>query len=50
MRFMNRDTVRGSVTDTKSLNRFAYVEGNPLTYVDPNGQAATWLKNNWVGL
>ena len=46
MRFMNRDTVRGSVTDTKSLNRFAYVEGNPLTYVDPNGQAATWLKNN----
>ena len=50
MRFMNRDTVRGSITDTKSLNRFAYVEGNPLTYVDPNGQAATWLKNNWVGL
>ncbi len=46
MRFMNRDTVRGSVTDTKSLNRFAYVEGNPLTYVDPNGEAATWLKNN----
>ena len=46
MRFMNRDTVRGSITDTKSLNRFAYVEGNPLTYVDPNGQAATWLKNN----
>lgn len=50
MRFMNRDTVRGSIVDTKSLNRFAYVEGNPLTYVDPNGQAATWLKNNWVGL
>jgi len=46
MRFMNRDTVRGSVTDTKSLNRFAYVEGNPLTYVDPNGEAATWLKSN----
>lgn len=50
MRFMNRDTVRGSITDTKSLNRFAYVEGNPLTYVDPNGEAATWLKSNWVGL
>ena len=46
MRFMNRDTVRGSIVDTKSLNRFAYVEGNPLTYVDPNGQAATWLKND----
>ena len=46
MRFMNRDTVRGSVVDTKSLNRFSYVEGNPLTYVDPNGEAATWLKNN----
>lgn len=50
MRFMNRDTVRGSITDTKSLNRFAYVEGNPLTYVDPNGQAATWLKNNWFSM
>lgn len=46
MRFMNRDTVCGSVVDTKSLNRFVYVEGNPLTYVDPNGEAATWLKNN----
>lgn len=50
MRFMNRDTVRGSIVDTKSLNRFAYVEGNPLTYVDPDGEAATWLKDNWVGL
>lgn len=43
MRFMNRDTVAGSVTDSQSLNRFSYVEGNPLTYVDLNGQARTWL-------
>lgn len=46
MRFMNRDTISGSITDTKSLNRFAYVEGNPLTYIDPNGQAATWIRQN----
>lgn len=45
MRFMNRDTVAGSVTDSQSLNRFSYVEGNPLTYVDLNGQARTWLHN-----
>ena len=50
MRFMNRDTVAGSITDTKSLNRFAYVEGNPLTNIDPNGQAATWLKNHAVDI
>lgn len=25
-----------TITDTKSLNRFSYVEGNLLTYVDPN--------------
>lgn len=43
MRFMNRDTVAGSATDSQSLNRFSYVEGNPLTYVDLNGQARTWL-------
>ena len=46
MRFMNRDTVAGSVTDSQSLNRFSYVEGNPLTYVDLNGQARTWLTDN----
>lgn len=46
MRFMNRDTVAGSVTDSQSLNRFSYVEGNPLTYVDLNGQARTWLNDN----
>ena len=50
MRFMNRDTVSGSITDTQSLNRFSYVEGNPLTYVDLNGQARTWLKNNGSNL
>ena len=47
MRFMNRDTVAGSITDSQSLNRFSYVEGNPLTYVDLNGQARTWLKDNY---
>lgn len=46
MRFMNRDTVAGSVTDSQSLNRFSYVEGNPLTYVDLNGQARTWLTDH----
>lgn len=36
-RFVNRDTLLGSVTQTLTLNRFAYVNGNPLGFVDPSG-------------
>jgi hypothetical protein len=39
MRFVSRDgVVLGSVTDTQSLNRYAYVLNNPIHAVDPNGQ------------
>ncbi|MCG9968493.1 DUF6531 domain-containing protein [Pelotomaculum terephthalicicum JT] len=37
MRFMNRDVLIGSVEDTLSLNRYAYVQGNPVLSVDPLG-------------
>ncbi|MCP4698363.1 MAG: RHS repeat-associated core domain-containing protein, partial [Gammaproteobacteria bacterium] len=36
-RFMNQDILMGSVTDGQSLNRFAFVSGNPVSYVDPFG-------------
>ncbi len=36
-RFVNRDTLLGEVGDFGSLNRFGYVEGNPLVRIDPNG-------------
>ncbi|SNS57826.1 RHS repeat-associated core domain-containing protein [Anaerovirgula multivorans] len=36
-RFMNEDIILGFVNDSQSLNRFAYVQGNPINYIDPEG-------------
>ena len=35
--FISQDTLLGSITHAKSLNRYAYAEGNPLLYNDPTG-------------
>ena len=40
-RFVNRDVVAGEVGRGQSLNRFAFVEGNPVRFVDPFGLFAT---------
>jgi RHS repeat-associated protein len=40
MRFIQKDqVVAGSLRDTQSLNRYAFVQGNPIQLVDPNGDA-----------
>ena len=38
-RFMTTDALRGSINNPASLNRYAYVQNNPLKYVDPSGNA-----------
>uniref|UniRef100_A0A7C2NJF5 Transglycosylase SLT domain-containing protein n=1 Tax=Thermoanaerobaculum aquaticum TaxID=1312852 RepID=A0A7C2NJF5_9BACT len=42
-RFLSPDPVRGDPAQPQSLNLYAYVRGNPLNAVDPDGRAALWL-------
>ena len=39
-RFVNKDPLRGEITDIGSLNRYAYVGGDPVNKVDPSGKIA----------
>lgn len=40
-RFLNQDTILGEISVPQSLNRFAYVNGNPISFIDPFGTIQT---------
>jgi hypothetical protein len=39
-RFINADTLKGSINDGETLNNYAYANGNPISMVDPFGRCA----------
>lgn len=41
-RFLQRDTIAGAGVRPSALNRYSYVEGNPVNAVDPGGHIA-WI-------
>jgi hypothetical protein len=40
-RFLGVDPARGKSKAPRSWNRYAYVQGNPLKFIDPNGRDTT---------
>jgi RHS repeat-associated protein len=47
-RFVNQDTILGSVNNGQSLNRFAYVNGDPVSLIDPFGLFGTAVHSGCV--
>ena len=41
-RFTTADTVKGSLGNPQSLNRYTYTLNNPLKFVDPSGNGSEW--------
>ena len=48
-RFINQDVVHGSINVSQSLNRYSYVQGNPIKLTDPFGLSPL-DRLNWKNL
>jgi RHS repeat-associated protein len=47
-RFFSRDTWGGNPYDPMSLNRWNYVSGNPVNYIDPTGLWRWWMPSDKI--
>ena len=48
-RFISKDPFTGFATNTQSLNRYTYVQNNPMVYADPSGKFPAFLVPGVVG-
>lgn len=49
-RFISKDPLRGDVSDLGSLNRYAYVGGDPVNFIDPSGKTPLLIPLCVLGL
>ena len=49
-RFINADIIAGSISNAVTLNRYAYANGNPVSFVDPIGLRGIDLRGTPVGM
>lgn len=48
-RFLNADTKKGSIYDSRTLNIYMYANGNPISYIDPDGMVVWFVAAAAVG-
>ena len=47
-RFINADIIPGKISNAVTLNRYAYANGNPVSFTDPFGLSALeWISDKW---
>ena len=48
-RFINQDVVEGNITNSPSLNRYAYCQGDPVSLLDPF-RLSPQINLDWSGI
>lgn len=49
-RFLSADVIDGNIADSTTLNLFTYVNGNPISFVDPFGMSADNRQNGGLSI